>query len=62
MNAGLNLIIEIIVFALVVALAMAGMRMAEAMLDVRRRLGTGADVATGPSGILRTQGATPVPS
>lgn len=57
MGSGLNIVIEVIVFALVVALAMAGMRMAEAMLDVRRRLGTGETVA-GTPGVLRKEGPT----
>ena len=46
MGTGLSILIDIIVFAVVVAVAMTGLRMAEAMWDVRRRLGTGADVAT----------------
>lgn len=58
MGSGLNILIEVIVFALVVALAMAGMRMAEAMWDVRRRLGTTGDVVTGPAGVMRTDATT----
>lgn len=58
MGSGLNILIEVIVFALVVALAMAGMRMAEAMWDVRRRLGTTGDVVTGTAGVMRTDATT----
>jgi tight adherence protein C len=55
---GINIVIEFIVFALVVALAMAVIRMAEGMLDVRRRLGAGNEVVTGPSGVMRTDTPT----
>jgi tight adherence protein C len=53
MNGSLNIVIEIIVFALVVAVAMAGMRMAEGMLDVRRRLGTAGETVVGAPGVMR---------
>jgi tight adherence protein C len=58
MNLNLNIVIEVIVFALVVALAMAGLRMAEAMWDVRRRLGTGADVLGSAGGLIRSDVTT----
>ncbi|MGZ3274201.1 MAG: type II secretion system F family protein [Caulobacteraceae bacterium] len=58
MGTGLSILIDIIVFAVVVAVATTGLRMAEAMWDVRRRLGTGANVATGSAGVLRAQGAS----
>jgi tight adherence protein C len=58
MNAGINLVIEVVVFALVVALAMAGMRMAEAMWDVRRRLGTSGETVAGTPGVLRADATT----
>jgi tight adherence protein C len=58
MNGSLDIVIEVIVFALVVALAMAGMRTVEAMLDVRRRLGTSGDVVTGAPGVLRPDAPT----
>jgi tight adherence protein C len=58
MNGSLNIVIEVIVFALVVALAMAGMRTVEAMLDVRRRLGTSGEVVSGAPGVLRTDAPT----
>lgn len=57
MNATLNIVIEVFVFALVVALAMAGMRMAEGMLDVRRRLGAG-EMITGAAGVIRKDAPT----
>jgi tight adherence protein C len=49
----LDIVIEVVVFALVVALAMAGLRMAEGMLDVRRRLASGSQAAAGTPGVLR---------
>ncbi len=52
MNASLNIVIEVIVFAVVVTVAMAGIRTAEAMLDVRRRLGTGGKTLTGAAGVM----------
>jgi tight adherence protein C len=58
MNAGLNIVIDVIVFALVVALAMAGMRMAEGMWDVRRRLGASGEAVAGARGVLRTEAST----
>jgi tight adherence protein C len=58
MNGSLNLIVEILVFALVVGVAMAGLRMAEAMLDVRRRLGTSGESVAGPRGVLRSEAST----
>ena len=58
MSTGLNLVIEVIVFALVVAVAMAGMRMAEAMWDVRRRLGMGGETVAGARGVMRTDATT----
>jgi tight adherence protein C len=58
MNSGLNIVIEVIVFALVVALAMAGARLAGGMLDVRRRLGAGGQAVTGPAGVLRSDAPT----
>jgi tight adherence protein C len=58
MNGGLNLIVEIIVFALVVGVAMAGLRMVEAMWDVRRRLGASGETVAGPRGVLRTDTST----
>jgi tight adherence protein C len=57
MSINLNIVIEVIVFALVVALAMAGLRMAEAMWDVRRRLG-GAEAVASTSGVMRTERTT----
>ena len=56
MNASLNIVIEVIVFALVVALVLAGMRMTSGMMDVRRRLGTDqAASRTAPSaGVMRS--------
>jgi tight adherence protein C len=58
MNASLNIVIEIIVFALVVAVAMAGMRMAAAILDVRRRLGTSGQMVSGAPGVMRDDTTT----
>lgn len=58
MNFSLNIVIEVIVFALVVALAMAGMRLAEAMLDVRRRLGAGGEASVGAPGVMRKDAPT----
>jgi tight adherence protein C len=58
MNGSLNIVIEIIVFALVVAVALAGMRMAEAMLDVRRRLGASGEMVTGAPGVMREDAPT----
>jgi tight adherence protein C len=53
MNPGVNIVIEVIVFALVVFLAMAGMRVAEGMWDVRRRLGSTGQTVAGAPGVLR---------
>jgi tight adherence protein C len=58
MNFSLNVAVEVVVFALVVAVAMAGMRVAEAMLDVRRRLGTSGETVAGTRGVLRTETPT----
>ena len=59
MNLNLNIVIEVIVFALVVALAMAGLRTAEAMWDVRRRLGgSGREVTGSASGLIRSDATT----
>jgi tight adherence protein C len=53
MSVSLNIVIEILVFALVVAVAMAGMRMAEGMLNVRRRLGSSGETVAGAPGMMR---------
>jgi tight adherence protein C len=58
MNGSLNIVIEVIVFALVVALAVAGIRMAEGMLDVRRRLGGSGHTVTGAAGVMRADAPT----
>jgi len=59
MNLNLNIVIEVIVFALVVALAMAGLRTAEAMWDVRRRLGgSGREVTGSANGLIRSDATT----
>jgi tight adherence protein C len=52
-SAGLNIVIQVIVFALVVFLAMAGMRVAAGMWDVRRRLGSTGQTVVSTRGVLR---------
>jgi tight adherence protein C len=55
MNFRIDIVIEVIVFALVVAVAMAAISTAEAMLGVRRRLGVGGKAAAATSGVLRDE-------
>jgi tight adherence protein C len=54
----LNIVIEVIVFALVFALAMAAMRLAEGVGDVRRRLGDGGETVVGATSVLRSDAPT----
>jgi tight adherence protein C len=56
MDFRLDIVIEVFVFALVVALAVAGINTAEAMLGVRRRLGGGDTASTAAPGVLRHDG------
>ena len=59
MNGSLNIVIEVIVFALVVAVVLAGIRVTESMLDVRRRLGTSGQMVNGPAGgVMRSDAPT----
>ena len=58
MNGSLNIVIEVIVFALVVAVVLAGVRLTESMLDVRRRLGTSSQTVAGAAGVMRADAPT----